>query len=163
MNKIVWIVMSVLILWGCKKEKANNEDVKIAFTGVTMVDEDGNLINQLDSADWRMDDKWVNKEAGLFSSHYGTSCTPDYNYQILSYPNPTYGVFYLHFNKKSSTHIEFRLVDKSFRTLLQNDSITVSTIALDATSLGITDTVRMYYKFVEGNCEFRGHGDIVLW
>jgi hypothetical protein len=38
----------------------------------------------------------------------------------------------------------------------------VGNIKFDFAYLKIKDTERLYYKFIEDSCEFRGHGDILI-
>ncbi len=115
-----------------------------------------------DPTDWTFTDKWSTKEAGLFQSSYQTTCSPDASYEILVYPNPNNGVFTLSVKKPLNAKLEIRLVDKNFKTLIANDEIVSSTIQLNASTFGIKGVVRLYYKLVDNNCEFRGHGDVKI-
>jgi hypothetical protein len=156
MKTYLLTVLSLILFSSCEKE-----DLVIHFTGISKTDAIGSPLS-IDSTDWNVDDIWSFREADLFNSQYESSCTPSHNYFAIAYPNPNNGVFALHFNKIFSTRVELRLVDENFTTLILNDSVTQDDIHLNAGTFGIHDTVRLYYKFIENNCEFRGHGDIII-
>lgn len=161
MKNILFALLSIAIISGCDKDPINPTEPKIYFKGITITDIQGIIISE-DTSDWTTNDTWSIKEGNLFSTTYYLGCLPQHNNKIIGYPNPGDGVFALHIQKDSSTRIEFRLVDENFNTLITHDSIYQNNIALDARTFGIQDTVRLYYKFIENNCEFRGHGDILI-
>lgn len=59
------------------------------------------------------------------------------------------------------TRVELRLVNKYYIMLISVDAM-VGNIKFDFAYLKIKDTERLYYKFIEDSCEFRGHGDILI-
>lgn len=153
-------VILALLLTACKKDK--DRESKIYFTGIVSVDQNGNLISRDDSTDWRFNDVWTKQESNLFTQNYTSNCTTALQQGITAYPNPSNGYIRLYFIKADNTKVAFRLVDENFKVLVSNDTTTAAAIALDITSLHIKDTVRLYYKFIENNCESRGHGDILI-
>jgi len=162
MKYLISILLLAFILSNCKDEK-NDQPApeKIYFSGLTQTDNNGWPVT-IDTTDWTTKDIWVKQESDLFLHIYQSNCVPSYVYQIAAYPNPCNGIFSLSFGKQPSTRGEMRLVDENFNTLFSGDSITSSFVMINASDYGIKDTVRLYYKFIENNCEFRGHGDILL-
>jgi hypothetical protein len=162
MDKTAVFLILILLISSCK-EKADNPPAgsKIYFSGLTQTDYNGWPIT-VDSTDWKTGDTWVKQETDLFTTIYQTDCTQGFDYIIRQYPNPCDGIFTLSFGKPVSTRLELRLVDKNFHLLFSNDSILGNAVQLDSKSFGIKDTLRLYYKFIENNCEFKGHGDILV-
>jgi hypothetical protein len=161
MNNIVWIFITIVIFCGCEPGEPNTPpESSIYFNGITNRDVNG-LIFSSDTTDWRTDDIWLLKESGLFPLIH-TMCSPQNNNQIIAYPNPCNGIFSLHIEKEPATRVELRLVDQDFNILISNDTILQHNVQLNAGTFGIKDTVRLYYKFVDGNCEWKGHGDIII-
>ncbi len=161
MNKIFSILLLALLLSNCKEEDIQPIAEKIYFTGLTQTDNNGWPIT-FDSTDWKTNDTWVKQESDLFSNIYQSGCNQSYINQIIAYPNPCYGILSLAFDKKNFTRFEMRIVDENMKTLFSSDSITTKYIMINGMDYGIKDTVRVYYKFIENNCEFRGHGDILI-
>lgn len=62
----------------------------------------------------------------------------------------------------NDARLDLRMVDRSYNLLFSKDSIEVNLISFNLENLVLKDTVRMYYKFVNAGCEYRGHGDIVF-
>ena len=68
----------------------------------------------------------------------------------------------------NSSMAEFRLVDEKFNKIISLDSIVTSDtfnfkdILFDVRSFNKKGMLRLYYKIIEDNCEFRGHGDILV-
>ena len=162
MKKLLTILALSLLVSYCG-EKNDNSPAKsrIYFTGLTQTDVNGWPIT-IDTTDWKTNDTWVKQESELFTNVYQSNCTQAYANEIAQYPNPCSGIFSLSFNKLATTRLELRLVDKSFNALYSNDSVWGNALMFDAGVFGIKDTLRLYYKFIEGNCEFRGHGDILV-
>lgn len=162
MNKIFSILLLAILVSYCKEDNDNQVvATNIYFSGLTQTDINGWPVST-DTSDWRTDDTWLKQESDLFSNIYQSSCTQTYANTIRQYPNPCIGFFSLSFEKQESTRLELRLVDKSFNPLYSNDSILGNAVQFDASKFGIKDTIRLYYKFIQNNCEFRGHGDILV-
>ena len=137
------------------------EPEKIKFSGILLRDERGLPLSPVDPDDWNIKDTWVEQEMSLFGSNLKTDC-PTTDYEIIAYPNPTRGISAIHVYKPDSIRLAIRIVDKNFKTLFAKDSLYSKINLIDYSSFGITDTVRVYYKFINGGCEFRGHGDVVI-
>ena len=162
MNKISWTFITIVIMYGCKTEEINPpSENNIYFKGVTITDFLGGILSS-DTTDWRTDDTWSMKESDLFSSIYQTMCSPLDTNKIIAYPNPCNGTFALHIEKELASRIELRLIDQDYNILISNDNILQNNVQINAGTFGIHDTVRLYYKFVDGNREFKGHGDIII-
>ncbi len=145
----------------CKKNDNNLEKTTIDFGGITSTDIQGVAITT-DSTDWNIFDTWNNKENDLFSKHYQTDCQPVLNYKIDLFPNPNKRVFSLLLDMPDDARLDFRMVDRFYNLLVSKDSIESKYINFDFQNLVPKDTVRMYYRFVQSGCEFRGHGDIIF-
>jgi len=162
MKKFLAFFLLAILMSNCKEDVVNPPaESKIYFRGLTQTDANGWVITN-DTTDWRMNDTWLKQESDLFAANYNSGCLQNYKNEIVAYPNPAGAKFNLVFNKLESTRLELRLVDKNFNPLYSNDSIWGNEIQLDASVYGIKDTIRLYYKFIENNCEFRGHGDILI-
>jgi len=161
MNKIAWIFITIDIFCGCEPEETNSSpESSIYFNGITNTDVNGFIISS-DTTDWRTDDTWQLKESGLFPL-IQSMCSPHNNNKISAYPNPCNGIFALYLEKEPATRVELRLVDQDFNILISIDTILQNNVQLNAGTFGIKDTARLYYKFVDGNCEWKGHGDIII-
>ena len=153
--------MSIVILVGCETIDHSPAENNIYFNGITNTDINGAIISS-DTTDWRIDDTWSMKESDLYSSVNRPMCSSQDSNKIIAYPNPCNGIFALHIEKELTSRIELRLVDQDYNILISNDSILQHNSQLNAGTFGIKDTVRLYYKFVSGNCELKGHGDIII-
>jgi hypothetical protein len=137
---------------------------KIKFSGVTQTDKFGTVVGKADSSDWRLDDKWVDKEKALFNATYNDGGSLPENLSVVFFANPCRGQSVLYIKKDTTVRLSVRLVDKEFNVLFSKDSIYDNKLLLDLNSLAMNDTVRLYYKFIDDkNNEFKGHGDIHLW
>jgi len=161
MNKIFSILLLAVLVSYCKEEDIQPVAEKIYFTGLTQTDIYGWPLT-IDTSDWKTTEIWVKQETDLFANVYQSGCVQSYNNQITVYPNPSYGNISFALDKLVSTRVEMRLVDEDFKTLFSIDSITSSYITFNGMDFGIKDTIRVYYKFIENNCEFNGHGDILI-
>jgi hypothetical protein len=162
MKKFLSFILLAILVSNCKEDTANPPaESKIYFKGLTQTDVNGWPIT-IDTTDWMTNDTWVKQESDLFAAFYNSGCLQNYKNEIAAYPNPAVGIFNLHINKLESTRLELRLVDKNFNPLFSNDSVLGNAVQFDARVYGIKDTLRLYYKFIENNCEFRGHGDILI-
>lgn len=164
MKKVVLSVMLGFSLFSCNQN--DPEDLvktpeKIKFSGILLRDERGLPLSPVDPDDWNIKDIWVEQEMSLFGSNLKTDC-PATDYEIIAYPNPAKAKAAIHVYKPDSVRLAIRIVDKNFKTLLAKDSLYTKINMIDFAAFGITDTVRVYYKFINGGCEFRGHGDVVI-
>jgi len=160
MNKITW-TFTIVIFCSCEPGEPNTPpESNIYFNGITNTDVNGFILSS-DTTDWRTDDTWILKESDLFSL-IQTKCSPPDNNKIIAYPNPCNGIFALYIEKDPASRVELRLVDQDFNILISIDTILQNNVQLNAGTFGIIDTVRLYYKFVDGNCEWKGHGDIII-
>jgi hypothetical protein len=163
----IFLVLSVLIivtLFGCENfvlEDPIEKDPKITFQGIVERDARGMPYTE-DPDDWKLTDTWVEQELKLFGISLNTNCKLPESYGIIAYPNPLIDQFVLHVNKPDSVRMAIRIVDKNFKTLMSIDSMFATMTKIDVSDFGMADTVRVYYKFLDGSCEFRGHGDLVI-
>ncbi len=155
------LLFAFAFLLSCKKEEPIVKEDNIYFKGITAKDDNGVPISN-DSTDWNIKDSWMDKEKNLFSKHYKTDCQPGFDYLIDLYPNPNNGIFSLYLKMPNDARLDLRMVDRSYNLLFSKDSIEVNLISFNLENLVLKDTVRMYYKFVNAGCEYRGHGDIVF-
>jgi len=162
MKNICLFILLAVFVSNCKDETVNPlAETKIYFKGIAETDVKGWQIT-LDNTDWKTNDTWVKQEFDLFKASYQSGCVQSFKNEIAAYPNPGTGFFSLQLSKLASTRVEFRLVDENFQTLISSDTLTNSSIHFDIRDFGIKDTLRLYYRFIENNCEFRGHGDILI-
>jgi hypothetical protein len=159
LKALLWINFVFLI--SCNKEENIIQNTTINFNGITKTDEQGVPIT-LDSTDWNIKDVWMLKEQALFPNQYKTDCKPDWPYTIVLYPNPNNGYLAMSLNMPDDARLDIRLVDRFYNVLLSKDSIDKKQIIFDVKNQIPKDTLRMYYKFVNSGCEFRGHGDIII-
>jgi hypothetical protein len=154
-------IFACIAFTACEPENIPEPSPTIYFSGLTQTDVNGQLLS-MDSSDWSTSEAWTIQEAGLFNTSYQNHCSPEQPLSISLYPNPNNGVFALQLSKAPTTRLAFRVVDEGFNTIISRDSVYSSTVNINMSTFGIQDTVRMYYKFIENNCEFRGHGDILI-
>ena len=161
MKQILSLILIVILLSGCKQD--DNISRRIYFTGITKRDINAQQMSADDSTDWRTGDNWTSQESGLFDNvSYLSNCTQQHVNKLIVYPNPCSGLFVMNFDKLPATRVELRVVDENFNKLVSMDTLTRNIVPIDAGATGIKDNVRVYYRFIEGNCEFRGHGDILI-
>ena len=164
MKKIVLGVILGFSLSSCNQNDPTDpvkEPEKIKFSGILIRDERGLPLNPVDPDDWNIKDTWVEQEMSLFGNNLKTDCAAP-GYEIIAYPNPVLNKSFIAVYKPDSVQYAIRIVDKDFKVLFKKDSIKTKAILIDYASFGIKDTVRVYYKFINGGCEFRGHGDVVI-
>ncbi|MHC1774907.1 MAG: hypothetical protein AB9834_05775 [Lentimicrobium sp.] len=158
-------LLSILLflLVSCEKDKKNGNSDEIAFEGISITDDYGNLIFQ-DTTDWKFTENWSETESSLFSEKRDKTCTPEnYDCSIVIYPNPCNSVFRFDIAIPDSSRFAFRIVDKDFKVLVSHDSIPRGAIGVTLTDFNLSnEVVRMYYKVLADNCELRGHGDIQI-
>jgi hypothetical protein len=166
MMKQLLAIGLLLLFFACNKNTEDDTPPEspgiIQFKGITSTDENGQIIGNPDTTDWRIDDVWSEEEASLFSSSFDTNCTPSYDYQIGVFPNPCNNVFSVFSDQSENTVLEVRLVTDQLQTLLSDNDLQEGVVQLILFDYDIQDTARLYYRFIEDNCEFRGHGDIVF-
>lgn len=162
-----FLVLSVMIsvtLFGCENNEVDNPDEeipKITFKGIVERDARGMPYTE-DPDDWKLTDKWVAQELKLFGLSLNNNCALPESYGIIAYPNPAINQVTIHVNKPNSVRMAVRIVDKNFKTRMSFDSLYATMTAIDLSGIAGADTVRVYYKFLDGSCEFRGHGDLVI-
>jgi hypothetical protein len=157
------LFLCILAADACTKDNTpESKATKFYFTGITPTDQNGNLMAAPDTSDWKTGDVWPEAAEKLFANTGAMTCTPYYKYNIAAFPNPCKNSFMTSFTKDSATLVSVRLVDENLKVLVSIDSVTARTIQINVSSFGIKDTMRLYYKFIKDNCEFRGHGDIVI-
>lgn len=164
MKKVILSVILGFSLFSCNQNDLTDpvkEPEKIKFSGILLRDERGLPLSPVDPDDWNIKDSWVAQEISLFGSNLKTDCSAT-DYEIISYPNPTKDKAAIHVYKPDSVRLAIRIVDKNFKTLFAKDSLYTKINMINFSAFGITDTVRVYYKFINGGCEFRGHGDVVI-
>ncbi|WP_159476091.1 hypothetical protein [Dyadobacter sp. 3J3] len=164
MKKVILIVILGFTFFSCNQNDPGDlvkTPEKISFSGILVRDERGLPLSEVDPDDWNIKDTWVEQEMSLFGSNLKTNC-PATDYEIIGYPNPTRGQTAIHVYKPDSVRLAIRIVDKNLKTLFAKDSLYSKINLVDFSAFGITDTVRVYYKFINGGCEFRGHGDVVI-
>lgn len=164
MKKVVLSVILGFGLFSCNQNDPTDpvkEPEKIKFSGILVRDAKGLPLSPVDPDDWNIKDTWVEQEISLFGSNFRTDC-PATDYEIIAYPNPAIDKASIHVYKPDSVRLAIRIVDKNFKTLFAKDSLYSKINMVDFSAFGITDTVRVYYKFINGGCEFRGHGDVVI-
>ncbi len=159
-------LLLALVFFACKKDKdpeieKPEESKKIYFTGITRTNSSGIIIST-DSTDWKFNDTWVEQEEKLFSTTNETVCTTPHTHNIFAYPNPSDGIFSLYVKKDSATHVQIRLVDQDFKVILSRDTVFTGISLINVKATAPKDTIRMYYKFIDGTCVRKGHGDLLI-
>ncbi len=160
-------ILSLCIFSACK-DKAS--DPEILFKNLSLTDENGQALSSPDPDDWRTNDAWFPKETALFAGIPELPiCTEDADVEVYdAYPNPARNYFHLTFRCRAGTQLELRLVNQDFEVLrsfsLPGFAAGSNTVSIQVDDLpGINgQTLRLYYKLLDGNCEFRGHGDILV-
>ena len=158
------IILSFLFLTCSKEESGVNSIVedKITFNGISERDPTGVPVREADPDDWNFKDTWAAQELALFGKGYGSDCMLPEAYNIMAYPNPIIDKVVIDAGKPESVRLAIRVVDRNFKVLLALDSIYSKSTMLDFSKFGIQDTVRVYYKYIDNSCEYRGHGDILI-
>ena len=172
MKKLCFLVLIMsAVAYSCsdKSKPSFPEKGQYNFTGITFTNDLGQKLSD-DPTDWNFSDKWGSYESSLFlNMGTSTSCPFPENMSVTFFPNPsaTYGSV-LNIQYPLETVFEYRIVD-SYLDTLKTGTVTgegrQTQITLKLDSLpGLKDTViRMYYRFITPlNCEFRGHGDILI-
>lgn len=134
------------------------------FTGFSLTDENGQAMSDPDLTDWRVNDEWIQQEKDLFDFPELPICSHNAS-ALPAYPNPCGNVLNFYFISTESATGYFRVVDKDFNILADIDSVPFEAggkiVALNFSAI-TADTVRLYYRIVDGTCEYRGHGDVLV-
>ncbi len=160
------VLIVIILASSCERNntvtKIKDPDV-IIFKGITQTDNNGWVMTN-DATDWVISELWNEKENSLFPESNVSSCdTSNDSFTVYSYPNPCYGVFSLIITKPAESRFAFRIVDRNYNVLLSLDSVYSNGLSIDVRGFNIVnDTVRMYYKFFNPDCELKGHGDIKI-
>lgn len=140
----------------------------IDFNGISPTDANGQAIGNEDPTDWTVNDVWDDRTVALFEDSNRSLCTNSSAYEVYpAYANPAQSQVFLNYQFPDSVDVALRMVDRDYNLLQSTDINDVfmpgnnlSVIRLD--DLTIKDTVRLYYKIINDDCELRGHGDIVI-
>lgn len=164
---ILQTLLFSLLIFALSCSSCDEDDEIIAFptfTGFSLTDDNGQALSNPDTTDWRVDDSWEQEEKGLFEFPDLPLCSGDGAVSPV-YPNPCGNVLNFRFVSSASTMGYFRVVDKDFNVLIESDSVPFEAgpkiISLNFSTV-VADTVRLYYRIVNGNCEYRGHGDVLV-
>lgn len=147
----------------------------IVFGGITATDNNGALIYDNDSTDWKVNENWNIKEEALFNIKRDNYCfseeviiIPPFtsSLRVISvYPNPNTGRFIIETFDSTNYSLLVRIVDRDYNVLESFDttaSYTQGTF-FDLRDLNIiNDTIRVYYKIIEEDCELKGHGNLLI-
>jgi hypothetical protein len=166
------LILLFFLMASCEKEKG-----VIEISGFTFCDENGDYIGEIDTTDWRLDDKWSEQIENLFKESSFKSGQDEYNQfkgivlgekdVYPAYPNPFKDIFIFSVVKQdTSGRIEIIIVDddlnikQSLGFDFEADKINV---AFNTSAIGYKSkhAYRIYYKLTYSNsvCN-RGHGDI---
>jgi hypothetical protein len=161
MVKCVFIFLVLTFMLSCNKEDTKKPAIKpINFHGIISTDNNGNIIYNNDSTDWKLNDTWSTTESGLFTTSKPI-CNNPFNYQVFGYPNPCNGYMSINYRQSQTVHFAFNIVDRYYKVLIA-DSLKSSSNLIDLSKYKGGDTLRVYYKIITSDCECRGHGDIVV-
>ena len=164
---VLFGLSTALLVSACHELPETPENTKIYFTGITTMDSQGFPLGMTDTLDWRLDDQWVEQEAGLFPANNLSLCAKpsDSLEAYVVFPNPCSDAIYFGFRTPVGTDWYMRIVDENFNVLKSYDWITpppnYNSIIFKTDSLP-KDTVRLYYEAIKGACIWRGHGDILI-
>jgi hypothetical protein len=152
-------VLAILMAFSCKSKTTT----QISFGSITERDKFGAVIGKPDTTDWRTDDVWSQQEKDLFTAKFAENAPRTDTMQIMFYTNPCHGKSVIYLQKKPDTKLSLRIVDRDYNVLMSMDDLKDMSSQINLSAIGVNDTVRMYYKFIDSkNNEFKGHGDIVL-
>lgn len=164
---ILQTLLFSLLIFALSCSSCDEDDEIIAFptfTGFSLTDDNGQALSNPDTTDWRVDDSWEQVEKGLFDLPELPLCSGD-GAVSPAFPNPCGSVLSFRFISTANTTGYFRVVDKDFNVLIESDSVPFEAgpkiISLNFSTV-VADTVRLYYRIVNGNCEYRGHGDVLV-
>jgi len=170
--KYLVMILGLLILAECKKE-----DNRISISGITETNPNAELIGNVDQTDWRIDDKWTEKEENLFqevksltAQSYIKGVVPivaDTFKFSPAYPNPFKTTLTLTIvNNLTSGNLKIVFVNSDFKILKSGNldlKVGTNIFSVDLADNSIfepNNLYRIYYKIYMNNSEVRGHGDI---
>ena len=159
-------MLSVFFI-SCKKENTETPST-IQFNGITPTDVDGNFIGQKDTTDWGFQMNWEERAFAFFNDERRPGCDNSEAYEAYAAtPNPTPDEINLGFWLLDSSDLEIRIVDKNFNLLKSIDftnalGINYNSVTIDLSDIELKDTVRLYYKIIDEDCELRGSGVVVI-
>ncbi len=157
-----FLPLLLLVLFANCKKKDNSTGPSIqSYGGISATDANGDKQSN-DPTDWTINETWNEKEGSLFAGSYSTGCPATFNYSIIGFPNPATTIFAIGASKTTNATLQMRIVDRNYNVLMSKDTMP-DVLYINTSALGgVKDTVRVYYRFIENGCEFRGHGDVVL-
>lgn len=160
--KIIPLLLFLIFIMSCKDEP-EEEEPKIAISGITERDGNGELTGNNDPADWNLNTTFNSMENKLFRSDDLAICADaeDSIYNVQVYPNPNDGVFNFETIIPNES-ISVRIVDDQLDVLFSKDSITGGTLTISENGDGGTRKVRLYYRVYNGACKYQGYGDIFI-
>ena len=161
--QLVLMVIAIGALAGCKEEE-KKEEPKISIEGFTVRDGNGNLVGNVDPADWNLNTTFNNMENALFPEDNLPVCSDhvDTAYQVFVYPNPNDGIFVFG-SIVPREHVSLRIVDEYMNVLYKKDSLTSTTLTITEDKDAGLRAVRLYYRVYRDSCKYQGYGDIGIF
>lgn len=147
-------VLSLILCISC-----DDTFLGLTFTGITETNIYGEILSS-DPSDWNLTDDWNRRENNLFEEGFEDICEDNVHFMLAAYPNPCSSMVNLAFPSSDSTRTAIRIVRSNFEVLFSLDSVP-GNIVIDCSNFDLQgEIVRVYYKVLGENCEYRGHGDI---
>lgn len=139
----------------------------IQFGGIHLVDVNGNSLGGGDPTDWNLEDSWEDQVLALFDEERSLCADASAYNAVSAFPNPAQQEVIVPYILKDSADLQLRIVDRDYQLLRSIEVIDVfgpgfNQVSIRLDDLGVTDTVRFYYKLIGTNCELRGHGDVII-
>ena len=148
------------------------ESIRIIRTaidnGITFMDADGNRTGPLDESDWGFQGNWTDQAFDLFGGEEGNFCKDaDEQAAYVAAPNPATAQSVFGYQLKDSSDLEIKVVDKNYQVLYETEVRNTfgpgyNELRIDWNEIDLKDTVRVFYKVIQKDCEMRGHGDVLL-
>ncbi|MFZ5939548.1 MAG: hypothetical protein ACOYXB_03150 [Bacteroidota bacterium] len=133
----------------------------LTFTGITETNIDGEILSS-DPSDWNLTDDWNRRENNLFEEGFEDICENSPHFIVSAYPNPCTEVLHVNLPSSDSTRTAIRIVKSNFEVLISLDSVP-GCLLINFRDFDLQgEIVRIYYKILGENCEYRGHGDIQI-
>ncbi|PWJ43701.1 hypothetical protein [Sediminitomix flava] len=160
MRFLLFFIVSSFFLTSC----GSNNNTRFKFEGFTYRDPVGNILS-IDPTDWNFTDNWNSQEHALFEESKQTCILNNDMLRILAFPNPIVSDFNLQIDKNNESLFSYRVVDQNFNLYFSGDSITDQSIRFKLKeNIDVKGNIlRVYYKVIEENCEYIGHGDIEIY
>ncbi|HEY4786815.1 MAG TPA: hypothetical protein VIH57_12240 [Bacteroidales bacterium] len=165
MKKKSFFLLLLSITLSCLNcTKDNGSKGLITISGITERDDSANNAGNIDTTDWKFNDKWSLTEENLFKiNNSNTVATetakPNATVVTAGYPNPAKTMICLAFQLESNMYYDLRIVDNNLNIKVQFDSVTYSFITINDSQFAGNELYRAYYKIYSGNKVYRGHGD----